>query len=71
MHRWPLLTLAGSAGVALSSIGRGFLYDAFFSGEQLSRNIAQPIIYSAIVVLVVLGAIEWWIRRLRARRRRA
>ena len=71
MQRWPLFTLAASAGVALSTIGREFIHNAFFSGEQLSRNIAQPIVYSAIVILVVLGALEWWIRRLRARRRRA
>ena len=71
MQRWPLFTLAGSAGIALSSIGRELIHNAFFSGEQLSRNIAQPIVYSAIVILVVLGALEWLIRRRRGTRRGA
>ncbi len=71
MQRWPIFTMTAAAAVALSSIGREFLHGAFFTGEQLARNIAQPIVYSSAAILVVLGVLEWWIRRIRARRRRA
>jgi hypothetical protein len=35
----------------------------------LPRNIAQPIVFTVIVILAVLGLLEWWIKR-QVRRRR-
>ena len=69
MRRWPWITLMLVAVVLLTPVGRDFIYSAFFSGEQLSRNIAQPIVFSAFVVALLLAALEWWIRRIISKRR--
>ncbi len=60
--RWPWISLLLGAVVALNPIGLDFLRSAFFSGEQLSRNIAQPIVLSALAILVLIGIIEWLVR---------
>ncbi|SDH33208.1 hypothetical protein SAMN05216338_100863 [Bradyrhizobium sp. Rc2d] len=60
--RWPWISLLLGAVVALNPIGLDFLHSAFLSGEQLSRNIAQPIVLSALAVLVLVGIIEWLVR---------
>jgi hypothetical protein len=58
-----------AAVAVLNPLGQDIIYAAFFSGEQLSRNIWQPIALGAILILALLIALEWWIRkRLRARR---
>ncbi|UQR67662.1 hypothetical protein LRP30_21480 [Bradyrhizobium sp. C-145] len=63
MHvRWPWISLLLGAVVALNPIGLDFLHSAFLSGEQLSRNIAQPIVLSALAILVLVGIIEWLVR---------
>jgi hypothetical protein len=60
------------AAVAIfSPLGRDVIASAFFSGEQLSRNIWQPFACGAGVILVLLIALEWWIRKRRAARRSA
>ena len=62
----------GLAAVAiLNPLGQDIIHTAFFSGEQLSRNIWQPIVYGAALILVLLIALEWWIRKRRAARRAA
>jgi len=43
--------------VALNPIGLDFLQSAFLSGEQLSRNIARPIVLSALAVVILLGIV--------------
>ncbi|MBJ7405241.1 MAG: hypothetical protein JHD07_18820 [Bradyrhizobium sp.] len=60
--RWPWISLLLGVIVALNPIGLDFLRSAFFSGEQLSRNIAQPIVLSALAILVLVGIIEWLVR---------
>jgi hypothetical protein len=60
--RWPWISLLLGAVVALNPIGLDFLRSAFFSGEQLSRNIAQPVVLSALAILVLVGIIEWLVR---------
>lgn len=60
--RWPWLSLLLGAVVALNPISLDFLRSAFFSGEQLSRNIAQPIVLSALAILLLVGIIEWLVR---------
>ncbi|RTE92510.1 MULTISPECIES: hypothetical protein [Bradyrhizobium] len=59
--RWPWISLLLGAVVALNPVGLDFLRSAF-SGEQLSRNIAQPIVLSALAILVLVGIIEWLVR---------
>ena len=68
MQRWPWFTLVGCSAIAVSSLGRELIYNAFFSGEQLSRNIAQPIVWSGLLVMLAFGTLEWLIRRWRSRR---
>ena len=60
--RWPWISLLLGAVVALNPVGLDFLRSAFFSGEQLSRNIAQPIVLSALAILLLVGIIEWLVR---------
>jgi hypothetical protein len=69
MRRWPWITLVLVAVVMLTPFGRDFVYSAFFSGEQLSRNIAQPIVFSGFAIALLLAALEWWIRRVISKRR--
>jgi hypothetical protein len=71
MRKLPIFTLVVAAAVGLTSVGRGAIHNAFFSGEQLSRNIAQPIVYSAILIVIALGLLEWLIRRWLSNRRDA
>ena len=44
--------------VALNPVGLEFLRSAFFAGEQLARNIAQPIVLTAMVILGLIGAFK-------------
>jgi len=69
MQRWPWITLAAVTILAITPFGRNIVYLAFFSSEQLSRNIAQPIFLVALVVVGVLVMLEWWIRRIIGKRR--
>ena len=69
MQRWPWITLILVAVVLVTPVGRDFVYSAFFSGEQLSRNIAQPIVFSGLAIALLLAALEWWIRRIISKRR--
>jgi hypothetical protein len=71
MARWPWITMVLAAVVVLNPLGRDIIYLAFLSGEQLSRNIWQPFAYCGGLVLILLMALEWWIRRRRAARRTA
>jgi len=68
MQRWPWIAGLISAAAALNPIGQDFIIAAFFSGEQLSRNIAQPLVFIAALALVVLGLVEWWIRMMLRKR---
>ncbi len=50
------------AVVALNPVGFDFLRSAFFASEQLARNIAQPIVLTAMAILGLIGALEWLVR---------
>ena len=39
-----------------------FSHSAFFAGEQLARNIAQPIVLTAMAILALVVALEWLVR---------
>jgi hypothetical protein len=54
--------------VIVSPPGREIIHDAFFSGEALSRNIAQPVFFIGLGVAVLIGAIEWLVRTIISRR---
>ena len=68
MRRWPWITTGLAAVFGFSPIGQSIFYNAFVSGEQLSRNIAEIFAYSAIGIAAVLAIIEVLIKR-RLRRR--
>jgi len=54
---------------ALSPPGRDLLWSALVSGEQLSRNIARPIVLCGAAALLVLALAEYLVRRRLAGRR--
>ena len=58
-----------TAAVALNPVGIDFLGSAFFAGEQLARNIAQPIVPTALAIMAVVIGFEWLVRSLIARSR--
>jgi hypothetical protein len=65
---WPWISLLLLALAALNPIGFDFLYLAAFSGEQLSRNIAGPIVLMAFAGLSAVALIEFGIRTMLMRR---
>jgi len=71
MRILPWITIAVTAVAVITPFGRDFLYLAFYSGEQLSRNIAQGVLTIAGAVVLALAAAEvlarWALRRRRAR----
>jgi hypothetical protein len=67
--RWPWISLLLAVAAIVSPPGRAVIHNALFSGEQLSRNIAQPILLIGLGVMVLAGALEWLVRLLIARRR--
>ena len=69
MMRWPWISLLLAVAVIVSPLGREVMHDAFFSGEVLSRNIAQPLFFMGLAILVLIGVIEWLVRMIISRRR--
>ena len=51
-----------ATAVALNPVGLEFLRSAFLAGEQLARNIAQPIVLTAMAILGLIGVLEWLVR---------
>jgi hypothetical protein len=66
--RWPWLAMLLTAAIVISPLGLDILHSAFFSSEQLSRNIWQPIAWIGIATLGALLLLEWYLR-MRAGRR--
>lgn len=66
MNRMPWITFVIAAIAALNPVGLEFLRNAFWSGEQLSRNIAQPIVFAGIAILIAFAVLEmlikYWLR---------
>ena len=69
MARWPWISLIVTVVLAASPWGREFLFSAFASGEQLSRNIARPIVLAAGAAMLVLALCEYLLRLWYGRRR--
>ncbi|MDA9500404.1 hypothetical protein [Bradyrhizobium sp. CCBAU 11357] len=67
--RWPWISLLLGAVVALNPVGLDFLHSAFFAGEQLARNIAQPIVLTALAIMVLAVVLEWLVRSFLIKRR--
>ena len=67
--RWPWISLLLGAVVAVNPIGLDFLHSAFFAGEQLARNIAQPIVFAALAVIALVVVLEWLVRSFLVKRR--
>jgi hypothetical protein len=67
--RWPWISLLLCAAGALNPVGLDFLHSAFFAGEQLARNIAQPIVLTALAVMVLAVTFEWLVRSFLVKRR--
>jgi membrane protease YdiL (CAAX protease family) len=68
---WPWVTMLLAAAVALNPVGLDFLYSAFMSNEQLSRNIAQPIVFMIGGALGALIVLEFILRKYLMRRRQS
>lgn len=66
MKRWPWISIVLAAIVILNPVGLDIINAAFFSNEQLSKNIWQPIATVAILLLLSFIVIEWFIRKRRA-----
>jgi hypothetical protein len=58
-----------AAALVLNPLGLDVLNTAFFSNEQLSRSIWQPIALIAIGILLALSMLEWFLRALVLKRR--
>jgi flagellar biogenesis protein FliO len=67
--RWPWISILLGVLAAASPLGREVFHDAFFSGEALSRNIAQPLFFMALALLALIVAAEWLVRLLISKRR--
>jgi uncharacterized protein (DUF983 family) len=65
MKRWPWISIVLAAIVILNPVGLDIIEAAFFSNEQLSNNIWQPIAIVAILLLLSSIALEWSIRKRR------
>ena len=51
-----------AAAVAFNPVGLDFQHSAFFAGEQLARNIAQPIVLTAMAILALVVSLECLVR---------
>jgi len=67
--RWPWLSLLLLIVIVISPLGREIIHDAFFSGEALSRNIAQFMLYIGLGIAVLIAVLEWLVRLVISRRR--
>ena len=56
------MSLLLGAVIALNPVGLDLLYSAFVAGEQLARNIAQPIVLTAMAIFALVVALEWLVR---------
>jgi len=67
MRLIPWISLLLAAIVAFNPVGLDFIRSAFWSNEQLSRNIAQPVVFGSIGVLALLAVVEILVRYWRLR----
>ena len=67
--RWPWISLLLAVLVVISPLGREIIHDAFFSGEALSRSIAQFMVYVGLSGMALIAVIEWLVMMIISRRR--
>ena len=65
---WPWISLLLIVLAVLNPIGLDFMSQALFSNEQLSRNIAGPIVLMALAGLGALALVEFVVRNVLLRR---
>ena len=65
---WPWISLLLIAFAVLNPIGLDFIRLALFSNEQLSRNIAGPIVLMVLAILCALALVEFFVRMALLRR---
>ena len=68
---WPWIAILLAAAAVVNPVGLDFLHGAFMSNEQLSRNIARPIVLMIGGVLGALIALEFILRKYLMRRRQS
>lgn len=59
----PWITIVIAAAAILNPIGLSVLQAAFLSSEQLSRSIFLPLFFAASVILLLIGWVEYLIKR--------
>ena len=67
--RWPWMSILLAVLVAGSPLGLEVIHDGFFSGEALSRNIAQPLFFMGLAIFALIGTGEWLVRVIILKRR--
>ena len=70
MKRW-LWTLVWSILVPFSPFGQELIYSAYHSGETISRDLGQFLIYCIAGIMIGTIIVEWLIQWWLARRRDA
>lgn len=68
---WPWITMMLTVAAMLNPVGLDFLHSAFMSNEQLSRNIARPIVVMIGGGLGILCLLEFGIRQYLVRKRQS
>lgn len=67
MRLVPWFAIIIAAVAIFNPIGLSFIRNAFWSGEQLSRNIAQPFVFAGIAIFILLAVLEIAVRYWRLR----
>ena len=67
--RWPWGSILLAVLVAGSPLGQEVIHNGFFSGEALSRNIAQPLFFIGLAIFALIAAVEWLVRAIILKRR--
>jgi hypothetical protein len=65
----PWISLLLAAALLVSPVGYQLLRDAFFAGEQLTRSIVQPIVFTGFAIIAGVIALEWLVRLFILKRR--
>ena len=58
-----------SVVATLNPIGLDVIHAAFYSSEALSQNIWKPIALTTLVIMILIVALEWRIRKFIIHRR--
>ena len=67
MRLVPWIAFIIAAVAIFNPVGLSFIRNAFWSGEQLSRNIAQPFVFGGMAILILFAVLEIAVRYWRLR----